>query len=617
MPTIDKNIEEKIISKGQGMVGQCALEKQTMYLTNVPDKYVNITSGLGEATPTHLVLVPLLANEACYGVIEMASFQKIEPYQLNFLEKVAESIATTLNAVKLTLQTQQLLGNTGETDSRSHKDVLRHQLDSIIAMQNRMQEDQAENESLFAAIDSNLLTAIFTLNGDVLTANDKLTTLCNLSLEKLRHHGFLVLNNEHHLWQDLMQGNTRSGDFKVINHQGVETWINASFTPMQALKGQQPKVLMLGTDITEKKLVLEKLSLVANNTDNSVVITDSQGCIEYVNAGFTKMTGYQPQEVMGKKPGHFLQGERTNPNTVARIREKLKSGVSFYEEILNYRKDGQAYWISLMINPVKNGEGETEKFISIQANVSQIKETTLEYTLKLEAIGRSNAIIEFDMQGNIVDVNPIFLSVAGYEKEALLGKPYTCLLPEAERSKPQVEMMWDNLKKGTFFSGEFIQQDKDGKAMWLNGTFNPIPDMEGKLQRILMFAQFTTHEKAKQNELSSMFEAVNNSVLTLEMDTKGALKKANALFLKIFGYKRSAIARKTIVEVTKDTSEVAAILARLPEENLISTSLTWVTSEGKELTYQATFNAIRDLEQQVYRIVIILTENPVSTTNLS
>lgn len=608
-----KKYQEKRIKIGQGLVGQCAFEKQIMSVTDLPQDYVNITSGLGEATPTHLVIVPLLVNGEFHGAVELASFQKLEAYQLDFLEKASESIASTLNTVKVTLQTQQLLDKSHEltAELRSKEQETREHIGVLIDAQQGMQTKQRELDWIFKAIDNILITATFEQSGKLITANDKLAEFSGSALTEMMEQGSELLISEKEgtaFWKDIQQGAVKSGDFKLVNRKGEEKWINASFTPMQVVEGQQAKVLMLGTDITEKKLVLEKLSLVANNTDNSVIITDDQGFIEFVNDGFVKLTGYNKEEVIGQKPGHLLQGPRTDQETVKRIGQKIKQKMPFYEEILNYRKDGKTYWISLMINPVKNEEGRITKYISIQTDITQIKEDTLDYTHKLEAISRSNAVIEFDMEGNILEVNSIFMSVSGYEHGELEGKPYDYLLPESEKGKPQVQMMWDNLREGTFFSGEFIQKSKQGKDLWLSGTFNPIFDLENKLQKILMFAQFTTHEKEKQNELSSILNALNSSVMTLEMDGEGALKKGNALFLQSFGFKRSEVARKHISDIVKNPEIIPEVLKQLKSESAVKHKLSFITKTEEAKAYQATFNVIQNLENQIHRVMVVLSE---------
>ncbi|MEM7675095.1 MAG: PAS domain S-box protein, partial [Myxococcota bacterium] len=121
------------------------------------------------------------------------------------------------------------------------------------------------------------------------------------------------------------------------------------------------------TGEVERREQFQTLSLVANKTDNSVVITDADGRIEYVNPGFTKVTGYTLQEVIGKKPGSVLQGPATNRQTIERIREHLSRRQPFYEEILNYDKQGRQYWISLAVNPVFDDHGVLKKFVAIQA----------------------------------------------------------------------------------------------------------------------------------------------------------------------------------------------------------------------------------------------------------
>ncbi len=118
---------------------------------------------------------------------------------------------------------------------------------------------------------------------------------------------------------------------------------------------------------------LRKLSLVASKTNNAVIITDKDGYIEWVNDGFSIITGYRLDEVIGKKPGSFLQGELTNPQTVAEIRRGLQMQAPFYSELVNYHKLGLPYWINLQITPIFDKTGNLERFIAIQADITERK----------------------------------------------------------------------------------------------------------------------------------------------------------------------------------------------------------------------------------------------------
>ena len=132
------------------------------------------------------------------------------------------------------------------------------------------------------------------------------------------------------------------------------------------------------SDITEKmkaKQEVEKLSLVASKTDNGVVITDAAGRTEWVNEGFTRMTGYTLQEMLGKMPGSVLQGPETDKEALRQIEENLKRGIHFNAKLINYRKTGERFWISLDITPIHDEAGNITHFIAIQRDITYQKET--------------------------------------------------------------------------------------------------------------------------------------------------------------------------------------------------------------------------------------------------
>jgi PAS domain S-box-containing protein len=142
--------------------------------------------------------------------------------------------------------------------------------------------------------------------------------------------------------------------------------------------------------VQQLKDKLAVLSLVASNTDHAVVITDRDGLIEWVNDGFTRITGYEEFEVVGKKPGHALQGPLTDPATVTRIRDALASGESFTEEILNYHKDGHTYWVAMNIFPVLDKRGHIVRFMAIQNDVTHHRRAEEELQSAKEAAERAN-----------------------------------------------------------------------------------------------------------------------------------------------------------------------------------------------------------------------------------
>jgi PAS domain S-box-containing protein len=129
------------------------------------------------------------------------------------------------------------------------------------------------------------------------------------------------------------------------------------------------------TKLIEAENLIRDLSLIATQTDNLVIMTDGNGAIEYVNNAFEKLTGYTLEEVAGKKPGSFLHGPETDPVDKATFSRALRTRKAFTLEILNYTRSGEKYWVSISINPVFDNNGELEKFIAIEQNITERKET--------------------------------------------------------------------------------------------------------------------------------------------------------------------------------------------------------------------------------------------------
>jgi methyl-accepting chemotaxis protein len=300
-------------------------------------------------------------------------------------------------------------------------------------------------------------------------------------------------------WDNLKLGFPQSGDFLRITKEGQEVWLQASYTPVRNVKGELYKIIKLAQNITEKKLAeieAYKLSLVANNIDSAVIITDKEGKIEYANAGFTKITGYDLVEVKGRKPGDFLQGRDTDKETIQRMSKKLKQREVCYEEILNYHKDGTPYWISITINPVFDTKGSLDKFVSVQTVITEYKLKSLDYSGKLDAIEKAYGVIEFDVDGYILSANPIFLDLMGYTLEEIKGKHHQIFVFEQEKQSEAYKNFWHRLgKEGAFIIDEFCRITKNGDSIWLKGSYNAILDTQGKPYKVVKFAQDITAQK--------------------------------------------------------------------------------------------------------------------------
>jgi len=176
--------------------------------------------------------------------------------------------------------------------------------------------------------------------------------------------------------------------------------VDVEVTISQLSYGDKQVFCCVVNDITERKKAeaeLKRLALIAQRTGNAVIVTGPQGDIQWVNDGFTRITGYRLDEVLGRKPGTFLQGEATDPETVAQIRAALEARRQFDGEIYNYGKDGRSYWLSISITPILDDEGELQGFIAVEMETTERREME-------EALRRAQVELEMRVEARTAEL---------------------------------------------------------------------------------------------------------------------------------------------------------------------------------------------------------------------
>lgn len=182
-----KKFAEKQIFKGEGLAGQAWIEGDAIFLTEVPDDYVAITSGLGEANPRSVVIVPLKVNEEIHGVIEIASFSVLQDYEVEFIEKISESIASTFSTVKVNERTQHLLRESTilTEQMRAQEEEMRQNMEELQATQEKIQRDQNDRESRELILRKTALIFELSPSFQVLKASDMTRQILNLSKSEI------------------------------------------------------------------------------------------------------------------------------------------------------------------------------------------------------------------------------------------------------------------------------------------------------------------------------------------------------------------------------------------------------------------------------------------------
>ena len=259
---------QKNISTNDGLLGRVLEEKLSIYLTQLPHSYIQITSGLGEATPNCLLIVPLLVNDNIMGVIELASFNEMQPHERTFVEKIAESIAITLQSVKINEQTKKLLLQSKEQSEimAAQEEEMRQNLEELQATQEESSRRESEISSMLQAIKENFLVIEFNVNKTIVDVNEPMLNILETSINNLQgkpHSTLLpIAQNKpeefHKLWNNILVGKAVQRETNLI-FNNINIWLLETYTPLLDFDGEVLKVISISSNITESKLQAQKL----------------------------------------------------------------------------------------------------------------------------------------------------------------------------------------------------------------------------------------------------------------------------------------------------------------------------------------------------------------------
>ncbi len=241
------------IHRGEGLAGQAWQEGDIIYLTEVPSNYIKITSGLGDANPTSVIIVPLKVNDEIFGIVEIASFNVFKDYETEFVQKIAESIASTISSVKINARTQRLLEESQEMTEqmRAQEEEMRQNMEELQATQEEMQRSQSETESTMLAINGSMGVAEYDAEGRITKINSMYLKMIGFEQAEVvgEHHRIFVPKEEKNseeyrqFWRDLTLGNPKKGVFTRINRKGEAITLRSSFSPIKNRTGEVVKIM--------------------------------------------------------------------------------------------------------------------------------------------------------------------------------------------------------------------------------------------------------------------------------------------------------------------------------------------------------------------------------------
>ncbi|MES2192787.1 MAG: PAS domain-containing methyl-accepting chemotaxis protein [Pseudomonadota bacterium] len=372
-----------------------------------------------------------------------------------------------------------------------------------------------------AAIDKSQAVIEFDLDGTIVTANANFLGALGYALEEIRgkNHSIFIAPAERdsaayrEFWARLKRGEFQAAQYKRIGKGGREIWIQASYNPILDASGKPAGVIKFATDITAQKIrsIDDAGKIAAISRAQAMIEFEMDGTIITANDNFLAAIGYSLAEIKGKHHSMFLAPADRDSAAYREFWSRMHRGEYEAAEYKRIGKGGSEIWILATYNPILDEAGKPLKVVKFATDVTAQKLKAADSDGQIAAIDKSQAVIEFNMDGTIRTANPNFLDALGYTLAEIRGKHHSMFVAPAERDSSGYRQFWENLRAGQYQTAEYKRIGKGGREIWIQASYNPILDLNGKPFKVVKYATDVTAQararKAAENA-RGLIEAV-------------------------------------------------------------------------------------------------------------
>ncbi len=495
-----KKFTDNQLKWGEGLVGACIIEKKTIFMRDVPDSYVQITSGLGKANPRSILIVPFKTDDqTVHGVLELASFKVYEPFEIAFVESVAESIATTITSLLNSMRTTRLLVESQDAAKElvEKEEMMRRTVEEMRDLQLEASKQSEEFVSFTNSVNHTMIRAEYSVDGTLKYANTKFLDILSYSSNREvegKHITDFISEKDRgwfdSIWSRLVSGGKHfEGDMKHLTREGKDVWTIATYVSVRDHEGNPEKILFLGIDTTNAKkqsLDYEGQINALNHSSLKAEFFRDGRVIEF-NQKILAILNYQTDGLNSKKIFDFIPKE--DRVQYQELWNNIIRGIPYEGRIRILDVKGDVRWLYGTFSVVRDMYDEIAKVIFIGNDITEqhlMEEQNRQQTVKLrqqeeelqeaqrqltkklkqsreemkqqfreiETVkllhektleGMLDAIITINQDNVIESFNKAAEELWGYTKDEIIGKDIGFLMP-----KSHAEL--DGEYIGTYFS---------------------------------------------------------------------------------------------------------------------------------------------------------------------
>jgi methyl-accepting chemotaxis protein len=358
---------------------------------------------------------------------------------------------------------------------------------------------------------------------------------------------------------------------------------------------------------TKQKMQELQAELAAINRSQAMIEFALDGTIITANDIFLRTMGYTLGEIVGKHHSLFVPKAERDSAAYQQFWAELRRGEYRTATFKRLGKDGNEIWLQATYNPILDSAGKPVKVIKIAADVTQARMQTADASGQVEAIRRSQAVIEFALDGTILTANDKFLHAMGYTLAEVEGRHHSMFVPAAERDSPAYREFWAALGRGEYRAAEFKRLAKGAREVWLQASYNPIFDLDGKPFKVVKFGADITQARMDSANNKGQIQAIHRFQAVIEFALDGTILTANDNFLRAMGYALAEITGQRhalfVDPAERDSTEYRAFWAALAVGEVRSGEFRRIRKDGRPAWLRATYNPIFDLNGKPYKVV--------------
>lgn len=360
----------------------------------------------------------------------------------------------------------------------------------------------------------------------------------------------------------------------------------------------------------------EILTLRAENAAISkaqaVIEFSMDGTIITANDNFLDALGYSLDEIQGKHHSMFVDETFRRSVEYTEFWEKLNRGEYEAKEYKRIGKGGKEVWIQASYNPILGRDGKPFKVVKYATDVTEQKLQAADYQGQIEAVSKAQAVIEFNMDGTIITANANFLNTLGYSLDEVRGKHHSMFVEEVFRRSAEYAEFWAKLNRGEYEAKEYKRIGKGGREVWIQASYNPIFDLNGKPFKVVKYATDVTETKLRNSDYEAQINAVQKAQAVIEFTMDGTIVTANDNFLGALGYTLDEIKGRHhsmfVEESYRQSADYRQFWEKLNRGEFEAGEFMRLGKGGKEVWIIASYNPIFDLNGKPYKVVKYATD---------